>query len=286
MRDFPGFVYLNIENPMVAWNTVKGWVASTGIVAGDERDAFISFNMAGLLSASGFGRLVTEIEIERVRRQYYPHQVSRLTGLFVFDDVDSVAQTWSEQSWGGHFDTKYLTDVGVAANRYSRVDANWITRMMDQDANLVEGTLEMIHSYWGGVAAPYVEPVWECIVEGWVTVWGRQIKLGALAEIQKYWPSSVKLLEYAGNAAALRSLDGAIYPHAKLVNKELSVEYYIRRVDAKRPEFSEQLGTFMRARDGRQCFFTSETDLVTPDFQMYNISRHLSDSDKALLFSI
>lgn len=226
--------------------------------------------MAGLLSASGFGRLHSELKIEDVRKSHYPHQVSRLTGLFVFDEIESVAHTWTERGWGGHFSTKNLTDVGVASNRTSRVDANWISKMMDCDCKLVAGSEEMIHNYWAGEACPGQPPIWERIVEGWMTVWGTDLKKRALDEIGTYWPESLKLLEYSANAAQFRSPDGGIYPAATISDNKLHVEYYVRMIDAKDEDFFKRMEQFFIENPERRCHIPGALDMRTPDFTMYS----------------
>lgn len=273
MEEFEGFVYLNIDNPMVAWNTVRGSFCSADCLP-EGASSVVSFNMAGLLVGSSESRLVSELAIEKVRRRHYPHQVSRLTGFFVFDDIESVAETWTERGWGGHFSTDYLTDVGVAANASSRVDANWITCMMNDQCVLQPHAPDMIHRYWQG--EPSDEPVWERIVEGWLTVWGTEIKLRALTEIQRYWPSSLKLLEYSANAAGVGSADGQTMPLSLRRGNRLFVEQHLRMVDAESSEFLENMSHYYAANPALQCRIADGCDLVLPDFTMYNFSRPIS----------
>lgn len=282
MNDFQGFVYLDIRNPMVAWNTVRGYIASSSCLPGDESKSFISFNMAGLLSGSDFRRLRSEIEIERIRQSNFSNQVSRLTGLFVFNDAESVSQTWIERGWGGHFDLENLTDVGVASNRLSRVDANWLMKMMDCNCDLLPCAEEMIHRYWNGEAVPDEIPIWECIVEGWMTVWGRRVRSSALDEIKRYWPKSLKLLEYSVNAARMRSADGGVYPRSYLKGSDLCVEYYIRMKDASDANFLKNMSKYFKKNPHEKCWITPDTEIVLPDFTMYNIKRALSPEDERM----
>ena len=174
--DFEGYVYLNIDNPMVAWNTVRGNYCSPACLQPNEPRPLISFNMAGLMASHSGERLKSEVAIEQVRLEHYPEEVSRLSGFFVFDDVESVSELWMDQDWGGHFRDEFLTDIGVSADRRTRVDARWITKIMDSECKLVNGAEELIHKYWAGESHPGTNPIWENLVEGWTTVWGTELR--------------------------------------------------------------------------------------------------------------
>lgn len=231
--------------------------------------------MAGLLAGSSDRRLHSELTIDRIRRKFFPHQVSRLNGFFVFDDIDSVSRTWTETGWGGHFSADNLTDVGIASKRSSRVDANWISQIMDAQCGLVANAEQMLHAYWSGIAYPNEEPIWERLVEGWATVWGTELKRRALTEIETYWPNSLKLLEYSANAGGMGSADGNVCPISYRSGNNLRIEFYLRMIDAKNASFLEKMREFYEENPKRRLSITSLTELVTPDFTMYNIEREI-----------
>ncbi|PZR00759.1 MAG: hypothetical protein DI533_09585 [Cereibacter sphaeroides] len=142
--------------------------------------------------------------------------------------------------------------------------------MMRDDKNiLVEGWEALAEKYWSGEPASD-QPIWERIIEGWVTIWGLDLKTRAFEEIQRYWPQSLPLLEVAANSATIGSCDGAIIPYAVQTGESLQISYYLRMVDAKDPEFCERLADFMRTGGDRVCRLGPISDsLVLPDFSCY-----------------
>lgn len=274
-EEFEGFVYINIENPMAAWNVVRSNFYSPSRLPQSERRGALSFGMADLLRNENAARAEAEFLLEDFRRKHFPGAVSRLTGIFLFDDIDSAAQVWDNDAWSGHFNSDYLTDVGVSADHSSRLDSAWITKMRDDKNILVEGWEAMAERYWSGEPASD-QPVWERIVEGWVTIWGLDLKTRALEEIQEYWPKSLPLLANAANSAAIGSCDGAVMPYAIRKGELLEIGYYLRMVDAKDAEFCDRLGHFLKTGGNRVCRLGPVGDcLVLPDFSCYSFERQI-----------
>ena len=85
--------------------------------------------MASMLLNDTPERLTSELWLEEIRREYYPENVSRLHGVFVFDDLGSLATLWENNNWGNHFEDEYLADVGVSAEKSSRLDSIWISEI-------------------------------------------------------------------------------------------------------------------------------------------------------------
>src|SRR3989344_5638630 len=272
-EDFKGFAYLDYDlHPLVAWNVVRGVYCSADCVERDQSGAFLSLSMATMLRGHSENRLKSEMAIEILRNSKFPHHVSRLRGVFVFDDVDSISQLWYGHEWGESFHDKYMTDVGVSANRSTRVDANWILEIMDSNCCLTENWLEAATNYWEGKRHPTKTPIWERIVEGWVTIWQSDIKKQALLGISSYWPKSLKLLEYSCNAALVNSNDGVIMAASHHKDDFMYVDFYIRLVDAKSNDFLMKYSEFIKNNQGRVAFYNSVSyDLVTPDFSDLSI---------------
>lgn len=121
--------------------------------------------------------------------------------MFVFDEVES-ALAAEQAAWGEHINSDYLTDVGLTFSTATRVDANWITQMLDSDANLVPGWEQLAVNYWSGEASGAL-PIWELLVDGTATVWGARIRSQAYEIIQSRYPQSLGLLEESRIAALL-----------------------------------------------------------------------------------
>lgn len=191
--------------------------------------------------------------------------------------IDSAVQVWDNDAWSGHFNSDYLTDVGVSADQSSRLDAAWIAMMRNDKNVLIDGWEALAKRYWSGEPASG-QPIWERIIEGWVTIWGLDLKNRAFKEIQQFWPKSLPLLAVAANSAAIGSCDGAVVPYAIRKGKFLDVSYYLRMVDAKNAEFCERLAHFLRTGDDRVCYLGPlGENLVLPDFSCYSFERQIED---------
>ncbi|WP_420998260.1 hypothetical protein ACKI2N_023735 [Cupriavidus sp. 30B13] len=161
----------------------------------------VSLRLAGIFDSGNFQRLQSELAIDAIRGLNFPNAVSRLSGMFVFDEVES-ALAAEQAAWGGHINSDYLTDVGLTYGTATRVDANWITKMLDADANLVHGWEQLAVKYWNGEACG-ATPIWELLVDGSVTVWGTRIRNRAYEVIRSRYPQSLGLLEESRIAALL-----------------------------------------------------------------------------------
>jgi hypothetical protein len=126
MSTFEGHVYLDHHYPPVLWNIVRGGFESVDLLPDGEKDFAISVSFASMFQNSSASRLEAELSLEQIRLATTPNSVSRLRGVFVFDDIESISRIWDSNKWGGHFIDDYLADVGVWAKKSTRVDAAWI----------------------------------------------------------------------------------------------------------------------------------------------------------------
>lgn len=264
-EDFEGYVYLDLDHPLVAWNTARGVYCSVDCLAKGERESALSLSMANMMRGFTGARLKSEMAIELIRTKFFPEHVSRLRGVFVFDEIDSISRLWYGGEWGAHFQDNYMTDVGVSANKSCRLDANWIKDIMDESGNLKSNWLECARNYWRGAPHPTKPPIWERIVEGWVTIWGTDIKKRALNEISKYWPKSLKLLEYSSNAATIQSNDGVATAFLTTEEDHINIEFYIRMIDAKNKSTFERMDEHFQTYPEKRAVFNAEPILFLPD---------------------
>lgn len=264
-QDFEGFVYLDIDHPLVAWNTARGVYCSVDCLGEGERESALSLSMANMMRGFTEERLKSEMAIELIRTQLFPEHVSRLRGVFVFDDIDSISRLWYGGEWGSHFQDHYMTDVGISANRSCRLDANWIMDIMDASGKLKKEWLECAKNYWRGVPHSTKPPIWERLVEGWITIWGTDIKKRALNEIFKYWPKSLKLLEYSCNAATIQSNDGVATAFLIREENHITIEFYLRMVDAKNKSTFERMDEYFKNHPAKRAITNAEPVLCSPD---------------------
>lgn len=193
MEKFEGYVYLDHHYPPILWNIMRGGFCSVECLPPEEFNFAVSISLASMMRNLSAERLRSELCIEVVRKRDFPNAVSRLKGIFVFDDVESVSQLWEGNRWGGHFEDQYLADVGVSAKRSTRADANWIDDALNANGALNENWEELVSRYWAGEPHPRRQPIWERIVEGCATVWSIHSKRSALEEIEAIWPDSKSL---------------------------------------------------------------------------------------------
>lgn len=167
------FAYLNIDHPVTAWATALGRIESADQTARTVGQRPLSLFMATMLHCGDYVRLQNEWLIEAIRAESFPNTVSRLTGLFVFDDAESALAVLSAD-WGGHFSDEYLADLEVMPSRpVTRLDSNWITYapLIRKTGALDTRDLGWISRYWAGERYPHAStPVWEVLVDGIATI--------------------------------------------------------------------------------------------------------------------
>jgi len=65
---------------------------------------------AGIVQSQNNARFQNELLIDAVRAQQFPQQVSRLWGIYFFEDL---AQATQATAWGGHFRRENLAELEV-----------------------------------------------------------------------------------------------------------------------------------------------------------------------------
>lgn len=267
---FAAHIYLDHHYPPAQWNIVRGAFCSPSCLEESKNHGLISISMASMLLNEKPDRLVSELWLEEIRRLNYPENVSRLNGIFVFDDLDSIAQLWENNNWGGHFQDEYLADVGVFANKSSRVDSNWIADIISSDGKLLDGWEKAAHSYWQGNPHPNKKPIWERIIEGHITVWSMRSKLEALKEIEAIWPQALNILRYAELCAGYGSLDGQTFPIILTKEDRIELIYCIRLVQAMDEKFIYSLNEFIEKNPHLNCTIHCKGENTIPDLSGYS----------------
>ena len=274
---FEGFMYLDVEDPMIAWNAYRGVLVSQKLVQrsmGEAAVPALSMTMARLLMDQDLDRLTFELELEATRVRQFNHHVSRLTGLYVFDSPES-ALAAAQEDWGGHLTYENLTDVGVsAAPNLSRVDANWISWMLviraSQSLNWRDGILP----YWEGKSCPYHgTPIWEVLVDGAVTLWGTALRDRAYKTTRARSPNALALLEQSRLAARLGSDLGHV---CALITREKNVpfmSFHLDMRDATDPAYGFKLADYMKSNPqlvNHRDLAVGGDSFGTPNFLAYS----------------
>lgn len=277
---FEGHLYLDHHHPPTLWNIVRGGFDSVDNLPLDDQDFALSVAMTSMIVNGSAKRLESELQMEIVRQHVSSQSVSRLTGMFVFDDIRSLAQIWDANDWGGHFKQEYLTDVGVYAKRSSRHDANWVACMIASDGSLKAGWAQAAESYWTGLPRLDMTPIWERIVCGTFCIWSMHSKQSALKEIEAIWPQSLNLLTICMNFFAVGSHDGQIFPGITTKNDALLLGYYLRMKEAQTPDVYHRIQQLSK-NDPKMYTPPLNSDvLVLPDLTGFQIHIPLTDTEQ------
>jgi len=266
---------------MVAWAAYRGVLVSARMGHEYSRRP-ISVMLAGMLKNRNSVRLEKELAIERVRQLRYPNQISRLVGMYFFEDSAALQEI---AEWGGHFTREYQAELGIFPGAsISRHDANWITfAPLDSSGNLT--TVDWIDHYWAGESFPNRIPIWELIVNGRAAVYGTDLRARAYESIKSKFPECVAILEIARIAACLNSdLGQSMAWLTQTSMSEFSLQYYLDMRDADDPEFLERVKNFDSAKNYADLLVGDDTFTV-PNFQEFGETFHTTDGFSAQFFS-
>jgi len=241
MSTFEGHIYLDHHYPPVLWNIVRGGFDSIDQLPDNEKDFAISVSLSSMLQNTSANRLKAELSLECVRMAVASNSVSRLRGIFVFNDIESISRIWDYNKWGGHFTDEYLADVGVWAKKATRVDAAWIDDIISNQGALLPNWESAAINYWSGRPKSKTTPIWEVIVEGRFCIWSMHSKEEALKEITALWPNSLGLLMHSMNCFGLGSQDGQCFAGITGDKTGVSLNHYLRMVDSKEKEFVDEI---------------------------------------------
>lgn len=280
--NFQGFMYLDIENPLVAWNSYRGVLLSQELVqqgVSTELCPALSMTISKIFMDRNWDRYQFEMTLEIIRKAHFPDRTSRLTGMYVFDDLECAFSAARDEAWSGHIDRKNLTEVGVsAASNTTRLDANWINWMLTTRQSGNQNWREGVRPYWEGVSCPhYRDSIWEVLVHGAVTIWGTEIRDHAYKVTKEYSPKSVALLELSRLAATLGSDLGHI--NALFTNNDGRplISFYIDMRDATNQAYLDKLNEYT----SKNPSLVNHIDLAvggamfrTPNFLAYSYAFH------------
>jgi len=210
------------------------------------------------------------------------HLSSRLVGIFVFGSVEDVSAVWEAEGWPSHFKNENLTDCGVQACRKSRVDANWIPFIFDQNDNLTEDWIGSVRRYWQGEEAPGKPPAWETIVSGCLTLWGTDVKDRARKELCQYFSSSQHAWSYSEICFDVGSFDGTFVSVAVPDSQKLTIEDRFLTKDLARTSFRDGLREGKTGLSGKLRTFGGFDRIQWPKLDLSETHISLSELQKAL----
>lgn len=194
------FAYLNIEHPMVAWEVAIGRIKSS--CDHNIKNFGISlwqYNLLYQYVKNGVnGKFINELKLEVIRQKKYPHCVSRLKGVYLFEnEMDAYVAL---DRWGMPEKKKYISEIWFSANNITKVDSEWITSCLLSEND------SWMELYWNG--AIYGErPLAEILVSGIGVVQNYELRHLAFRMIMEKWPLSTPLLSMACCAFAEKKIE-------------------------------------------------------------------------------
>jgi len=271
-----GLVFLNINDFVVAWEVYCGRMISVDLSSSEGQTPLSSW-IASVIKKKGINWLHNELIMESIRQEYFPSKISRLRGMYFFEDKKtaiSASKEWKD----GHFNLDYLAEVEfLSESSTTKVDHNWIVEKMNNriDPDNRSDT-EWIHKYWKGEKSNR-SPLWELLVKGRAVVLGSELRKKAYETIQSKQLGTLGLLEVSRVAWGFGSHLGHIA--AWLVkdpsNSYLEIKYAYDFRDANDEKFLEKFEKYQGAKNTKDL--NAHTELVSPDLRNEFLKFNISD---------
>lgn len=273
------YVFLDVEDPVVAWAAARGVLLSARHVANlvDDTALPVSLMMAGLLREN-HRRFFNERIIDDAREKYGPKETSsRLWGMFCFPDLQSVNRLLDGSGWGAHFSRENLVAVRVeGAGLQHHLDSNWITYAPLTTEGVVDrNRIEWLDPYWRGEPYPHADPIWEAVIDGRITVLGTSVRKRAYDNAAAAFPKARVHLELS-RIAAWNGYDlGSITPFLFDEGNRWACRYYMNLMQAEDPQFLDDIAKHFADGEGvnrefLKPFFESQGDPgPAPDLMPY-----------------
>jgi hypothetical protein len=271
------YCYLNLNNPLVLWETYVGRMASSDYI-NDPSFSPISLRHYSVLRnyINGYKKvLILELRLENIRKIFYPDKVSRLTGLYFFEDKD-VALKAKDEWHLNHFKEESLVDVGFTYTNITRVDAKWIDNNHDNPND------NWMHDYWQGNPSGN-DTLWEIIVSGIGIIWENSVRKIAWDKYKSIFPDSLVLLDLSRIAFELNINSvvdcklGRVLPFVqKIKDNHYRVNHLIDFRDARNEIFIEKLKNYKGPRNAIPDL-NSGVFFKTPDLTKSNFDFQLSE---------
>jgi len=146
---------------------------------------------AGMVETLNNRRIFNEFLIERVRRSFFAHQVSRMRGMFFFRSRTEAEARINDPAWPPYFEPKNLIELELCYNEpHADVDANWITfAPLAQDGRITLDDLRWVREYWAGEKYN-AHPVWERLAKGVALVLDERVRRQCYHYVREIFPAS------------------------------------------------------------------------------------------------
>ncbi len=189
------YAYFDTRHFLVRWEAAIGRMRS----ACDRNDGNFNVSvwfynrMQGFASRGLTNVFIDEMKLEAVRQKYYPRQVSRLRGNYLFETEEQLEAAL--ERWQINRDCLCVSPVNYSATVVTRVDSEWITNCLGNGHQ----DKAWMHSYWQG--KPYEnQPLTEVLCSGIGVVVDRDLRAAAYSSICEESPLTSKILSMSAAA--------------------------------------------------------------------------------------
>ena len=218
------WAFLNIENPIVAWEVAIGSIRSS---CDQKKSPAVSSWFYNKIKNSDNGMFEKEVYLDSIRKTTQPNAVSRFDGLYFFKSRNDAIEAHKRMPLKINKD--YLTEINFSANNYSEHDSMYITDKLEYE--LSSDSSDWMKSYWNGETL-YKKPLIEVLASGIGVVINKELRKKAYWNIVNKNPYSHQLLNYFIADLTMNNHENtgqAIYSidqHATMIVGEVLIDDY------------------------------------------------------------
>jgi hypothetical protein len=263
------FCFLDLEHPAVAWAVMRGMMVSADYAGTPLSPGFISFMQAGMIEALNNRRIFNEFLIERVRETLFPHQISRMRGMYFFKSQEEAEQRIGDPNWPPYFLKSNLLELQLRyENTFTDVDSNWITfAPLSEDGRLNLNDLSWISRYWRGEPHDAHKPAWERLARGVALVLDEKTRRASYDYMREIFPRSHVPIAMARLASEAGTRGGLTTPFLRQDQEgRMKLEYLWSDAEFHDPEVIEAIAKHQDSPALGRMMAESETWQV-PDFR-------------------
>jgi hypothetical protein len=215
LSDDFAFVYLDVDNPTIAWLVYRGLLNSPDVTTANPGQ--ISWFLVDLLKRGLESTLRREGALEGCRIKQFPQAISRLKCVYAYPTIEAAERGDYRR---GKFRKENLVAIAPASGiRVQKYDSQLIT---DFDSLPVDTARQ----YWSGERTR--DPHLEYLLSGRFSILGTAVRNRAYQTIKSAWPNALALLELSRLAVEFGSDLGTTAPWIKQEGERTFVRHIIR----------------------------------------------------------
>jgi len=246
------YTFLDIEQFPIAWEVYCGELISTNATVTNSVRPMSVFEANRFRKKQGVW-YNNELIIDDIRANNYPSKISRLTGMYFFEDKDSALKAAKDVRWGDrYYNANYLVEVELSPKGdVTKVDHDWIFEKKVPVNPIDKSQTDWIHKYWKGEAFNSSDPLWELIMEGTVKILDEKFKDRAFKVVEKKQPDTLAILELSRIGRDLEYQLGHIVSWVKPIpnsTEKAQVVYIIKMEEKETKKLLEQVKSYEKPK--------------------------------------